>query len=228
MRQFRWFCLSVLLIGPLAGCFPFSAMDAAFLILSLPVPDETGKVDMSGYSLGPISSDGAQELILSAVPAIEGEVYFTGRAQWTGLENVKQPSGHLIQSIVAITDFQILFIWWRESDERYKILIRLPYSDINSVGLNTGGLGAVIWFCHEDDVVLIGDKVISIDRKTRFNFLKSGIFGDTEKTKEAFLLLDKRVMPKEGLEHLPSPCEDVVVPGTEHHGFGEDDFTGQP
>ena len=183
---------------------------------------------MSGYSLGPISSDGAQELILSAVPAIEGEVYFNGRAQWTGLENVKQPSGHLIQSIVAITDFQILFIWWRESDERYKILIRLPYSDINSVGLNTGGLGAVIWFCHEDDVVLIGDKVISIDRKTRFNFLKSGIFGDTEKTKEAFLLLDKRVMPKEGLEHLPSPCEDVVVPGTEHHGFGEDDFTGQP
>jgi len=203
-------------------------MDTAFLILSLPGPDGTGKVDLSGYSLGPISSDGAQELILSAVPAIEGEVYFTGRAQWTGLENVKQPRGHLIQSIVAITDFQILFIWWRESDERYKILIRLPYSDINSVGLNTAGLGAVIWFCHEDDVVLIGDKVISIDRKTRFNFLKSGIFGDTEKTKEAFLLLDKRVIPKEGLEHLPSPCEDVVVPGTEHHGFGEDDFTGQP
>ena len=225
MRKFRWFCLSALLIGPLSGCFPLSAMDVlistAPLILSLPAPGATEKVDLSGYSLGPISSDEAQELILSAVPAIEGEVYFTGRAEWSGLKDIKQPTSQLNQSIVAITDFQILFIWWRESDERYKILIRLPYSDIYSVNLNSF-IGAMVWFCHESNEVLIDDQVIFIDRKTNFNFTKkSGLFGDAEKTKEAFQLLNKKVMPKEGSEHLPSPCEEVVLPD------GEDDFTGQ-
>ena len=200
-------------------------MDAAFLILSLPVPDETGKVDLSGYSLGPISSDGAQELILSAVPAIEGEVYFTGRAQWTGLENIKQPSSHLIQSIVAITDFQILFIWWRELDERYEILIRLPYSEIYSVDLKTPGLGALIKFCHEDEEIRIGDQNITIDQETNFNFLRSSIFGDAEKTKKAFVFLDKKITPKESLKHLPSPCEDDLESDTEHQGFAEDDVT---
>jgi len=203
-------------------------MDAAFIVLSLPMPNDAGKIDLPGYSLGPVSSDGVQELVLNAIPASDGNVYFTGRGQWTGLENVNQPSSRMIQSIVGISDSQILFLWWREPDGPYETLIRLPYSEIYSVDLSTFGLGAVIKFCHEDNEILIGDQIISIDHETRFNFLKSGFFGDAEKTKEAFVFLENKIILKEGLEHLPSPCEDVVESDAEDQGFGEDDFTERP
>jgi len=222
MRKFRWFCLGALFFGPLSGCIP--VVDVVLLVAVLPGANEMEKVDLSDYSLGPISSDGAQELVLGAVPAIEEEVYFTGRAQWSGLRNIKQPTSQTSQSIVAFTDFEILFIWWREPDEQYLILMRLPYSDIYSVDLRTPFLGTFITLCLEGNEVLIADQVISIDRKTNFNFINSSRV-DAEKTKAAFQLLNKKVIPKEELENLPSACEeeDVVVPG-----FGEADITGQP
>ena len=160
-----------------------------------------------------------------AIPASKGDVYFTGRAQWTGLENVNQPSGKLIQSIVAITDFQMLFLWWREQDERYEILILLPYSEIYSVDLKTPGFGALIKFCHKDDEIRIGDQNITIDQETNFNFLKPSIFGDAEKTKKAYVFLDKKITPKESLKHLPSPCEDDLESDTKNQGFTEDEVT---
>ena len=226
MTKFYFFILNVIFVLFLAGC---GVATVTMLVLSLPGGTApTQQVEFPGYTLGPISSDEFPALLHNAIPASEGDVYFTGRAQWTGLENVNQPSNQLIQSIVAITEFQILFLWWREQDERYEILILLPYSEIYSVDLKTPGFGALIKFCHEDNEILIGDQIISIDHETRFNFLKSGFFGDAEKTKEAFVFLENKIILKEGLEHLPSPCEDVVESDAEDQGFGEDDFTERP
>ena len=222
MTKFYLLIINVIFVLSLAGC---GAASVALLVLSLPVGvTHPQQVEIPGYTLGPVSSDEFPALLHNAIPASEGDIYFTGRAQWTGLENVNQPSGKLIQSIVAITDFQILFLWWREQDERYEILILLPYSEIYSVDLKTPGFGALIKFCHKDDEIRIGDQNINIDQETSLNFL-GDIFGDAEKTKKVFVFLDKKITRKEGLEHLQSPCENDLESDTEHQGFNEDNVT---
>ena len=219
MTKFYLLITHVILVLSLTGC---GAATVAMLVLSLPLGGIAHErlVEIPGYSLGPVSSDEFPALLHNAIPASAGVVYFTGRAQWTGLENVNQPSNSVVQSVAAITDFQVLFLWWSEQDERYEILIRLPYSEIYSLDLKTPGIGALIRVCHEDKEIMIGDQKLSIDQETNFNFLKSGFTGDAEKTKKAFVFLDKKIITK---EVLPSPCEEELKSDTEHPGFGLDD-----
>ena len=226
--RFYLLSLKVILLSLLTGCFPFSVMDAGLLILSLPAGAGTGKVDLEGYTIGTVSSDEFPELFQNAIPASEGEVYLFGRAQWTGLKNIKQPGTSYLQTVAAITNADILYLWWYEEDEHYEILMRLPYAGIQSVTLEKFGLGATIKLCHEVEELLIGGQQYSIDQLTRLDFSSpNGFFIDREKTEKAFELLDDKIKPKEGLNHTPNPCEGDPESTIENQGFGEDDLSMQ-
>ena len=208
-----------MLTTPLAGCAVMSAAEVAVLILSVPGPAETGTVKLSGYSLGPVSSQEVTDLLLEAIPPDEGNVHFTGQIEWTGLSRLKQSFGELYQSMSAITDFNILFLWWSEANERYEVLMRLPFAEIYSIELWTPGFGTNIRFCLEKDEIPVGDEILGIDRRTTFRVMKPGVFTDAEKTEEIFKLLDSKVIKKTESQGQPNPC-DAEEAST---GFGQCD-----
>jgi hypothetical protein len=223
MRQICRYFLGLLLTASVAGCAVMSAADVAVLVMTLPVPVQTGTVKLSGYSLKPASSEDATELILEAIPPDEGNVHFTGRVEWTGLRRLKQPVGALNQSMGAITDSNILFLWWNKAIERYEILIRLPFTEIYSIELWTPGFGTAIRFCHEMDEIPVGGEVLKIDRQSTLRIMKPGVFIDAEKTREVFVLLDTQLGKKTESPGLPDPCDESPASNEEHPGFGESD-----
>lgn len=224
MRCLRHYCLSVLLLLPLAGCWAVSAWQVAFTVMSLPAPDQEGKVKLEGYSIGPTDEEGFDQLVANAIPPPEGIPEMIGRAQWSGLYNVRQRKH--IQSVAAITDQQILFLWWHEVRERYEILIRVPWSEFHSIERDDSGVGTVLRFCLRNSDVPVGDQTIAIQHSTWFNYLKSGAFVDREKTRRAFEILNRHVTPDPG--QLPDPCQESPESDPEAAGFGEDDITKQP
>ena len=216
--------LGLLLTTPMVGCAVFSVADVAVLALGAPWPNQNRSVKLSGYSLEPNSEQNATELLLAAIPSDEGNVYFTGRVEWTGLSTIRQSVLTVSQSMVAITDFNFLFLWWSEAHERYEVLIRLPITDIYSVELWTPGFATNIRLCHENDEITLGDELLIIDRNTTLRVLKSSGFIDADKTKELFLLLDSQLIAKPQPQDISGPCDEVSVPSEEAPlGFGNCD-----
>lgn len=225
MFRFRLLCLKVVLLASLTGCFPLSAMDITLLVLSVPGGVGSGQTDLTGYTIGPVSSEEFPELLLKAIPASEGEVNLFGRVQWTGLTNIKQSRFSHLQTVAAFTNTDILSLWWYEDDGQYRILLRLPYSEIQSVSFEKSGFGATIKLCHEVGELLLEDQQHSIGQATRLNFLnQNGMLGDTIKTEEAFEFLEGQIKPREGLNNTPEPCEGDQEPTNENQGFSEDDL----
>ena len=216
--------LVILPVALLAGCAVISVADVAVLALSFPGPVPEGTVKLSGYSLGPMSSEETTELLLEAIPPDEGTIHFTGRVEWTGLSKLNQSFGELHQAMSAITDFNILLLWWSESNEQYEVLIRLPFTDIYSIELWTPGFGAAIRFCLAKDEISVGDKILDIDRKSTLRVMKPSLFIDAEKTEELFVLLDTQFIRKTATQGQPNPC-DVVPADSEDSpvGFGNCD-----
>jgi len=223
MPRFYLLFLKVALLVSLTGCFPFSAMDVGFLVLSLPAGAGTGETDLTGYTIGPVSSEDFSDLLLNAIPASEGEVNLFGRVQWTGLTHIRQSRSSLLQTVAAFTNTDILSLWWYEEDQQYRILMRLPYSEIQSVSFEQYGFGATIKLCHEVGELLLEDQKYSIGQATRLNFLnQNGMLGDTIKTEAAFEFLEDKIKPQEGLNNTPKPCEGGQEPTIENQGFSED------
>lgn len=223
MPRFRLLCLNVVLLVSLAGCFPLSALDVGLLVLSMPGGVGTGKTNLTGYTIGPVSSENFPDLLLKAIPDSEGEVNLFGRVQWTGLTNIKQSRFSILQTVAAFTNTDILSLWWYEEDEQYRILLRLPYSDIQSVSFEKSGFGATMKLCHNVGELLLEDQKYSIGQSTRLNFLnQNGMLEDAIKTEEAFGFLEDKIKPQEGLNSTPKPCEGDQQPAVEYQGFGED------
>lgn len=218
-------CLAVFWLVALPGCFPLSVLDVVFLVLSLPAPDQHGRIDLTGYSIGPTDLEAFDSLVATAVPATEGRPAILGRAQWSGLKNVKQKLP--LQSVAAITSRQMLFLWWHEERARYEILIRVPFPDIFRVELQRQGFGTKINFCLGKSEIAIGDQVISIDQENWFNFLEVHVV-DREKTEAAFAYLEPRIMAYRGGEQEPDPCAEPQDSPAERTGFGEEVLSPSP
>ncbi len=222
MTRLGSFVLIAALLTPLAGCFPLSAVDVGLLVLSMPAGTGSGSVSLKGYTLGPVSSPEFPDLLRQAIPAGEGEVYITGRAQWTGLMKVRQPGFYAWQTVAATTDSALLFLWWHKDEERYKIMLRLPYADIESVTLEGTGRRTEIRLCHGVEEYAVGDQTLDINRLTRLQFMTAGGSWDFEMTESAFEILNEKIIHKEGLGSTPDACEEAEKSDAENIGFGQD------
>jgi len=225
MMKLRVHFVGLLLTFLLNGCGVVSVVDVAVLALSAPVPGSKKTANLpEGFTLKPSVPEDSTDLLLAAIPPELGNVYFTGRVEWTGLSNLKQSVLAVNQSMSAITDFNILFLWWSEVNKRYEVLIRLPFEDIYSVELWTQGFGANIRFCHEKDEIPFADQSLLIDQKTILRIIKPNGFVDAERTREVFSLLEGRFAKNTESQDLPSPCDQVVFSGEEApKGFGNCD-----
>ena len=71
MRRICRYFLGLLLTTSLVSCAFISAAEVAVLALSLPAPAPEGMVELSGYSLGPVSPEETTELLFAAIPPDE-------------------------------------------------------------------------------------------------------------------------------------------------------------
>lgn len=215
----------LLLTFLLSGCSVISMVDVAVLTLAAPVPGSKKTTNLpEGFSLKPSSPEDPTNLLLAAIPPELGNVYFAGRVEWTGLSSLKQSVLAVNQSMGAITDLSILFLWWSESHERYEVLIRLPFDDIYSVELWTPGFGTNIRFCHEKGEIPFAEGALSIDPKTTLRILKPSGFVDADRTREVFSLLEQQFAEKTKSQGLQNPCDREVFSDEDTPtGFGNCD-----
>ena len=184
--------LCLVLLGVLSGC---TILDVSLLILSIPLPPlPTGtappqQIEISGYTLGPISSDEFPALLHNAIPASEGEVRFFGNAQWLDLQNGER---YISPVVAAITDTEILLLLWHEPENQYTIVTRLPFSEILSISAATYG-ARTIYLYFDDKEVLLGDQGYKVEGKTSFDFLKpsGGLY--RKKNEAVFLFLQDKI-----------------------------------
>ena len=163
------------------------------LILALPLPGGTAlpqQIEISGYTLGPISSDEFPDLLHDAIPASEGIVHIYGQVEWSGL----QERTRYFKAVAAITNTDILLLKWHEPEKHYKIVTQLPYSEILSVSAMTWGGGRPVYLYFDDKEISLGDQNYKIEGKTTFTFLKaSGYRMDRGKNEAVFLFLQDKI-----------------------------------
>ena len=181
MSKFYSLTIKVLLFLSLTGCI--------FPTIEIKIPD---------YSLGPVSSHEFPTLLHNAIPASEGEVHVFGRVEWYGLRDSPfRGFGRHFRGVAAITNTDILLLKWHEPGERYKIVERLPYSEILSVSTSSWGSGGSIHLHLKDKELSLGDQNYGFPRSTYLGFVKpSGFWTDQEKNEAAFVLLQEKIKPQ--------------------------------
>ena len=158
------------------------------------------KVKTPEYSLGPVSSQEFSILLQEAIPADEGEVHVAGQIEWFGLESTGHfPGvGRYLKGVAAITDTDILLLGWHEPEEQYKIVARIPYSEINAISTSSKGVGRAISLYFEDQELSLGDRDYKMGRRTFINFVKpSSIWVNKQKNEVAYNLLKDKIKPYE-------------------------------
>ena len=184
----------------LGGCIalplPGAGWAVAPLLLSGPA-----KADLPGYSLGPVSSERFPDLVKAAIPLNEGTVHLHGAVDLlVPLNN----ESHYLSAVASLTDTHILFLKWYDLEEQYKIVARLPYSEILALSTNSLGRGRVAYLCLAASVFAWGDQTYTIDQRASMSFNKpSGIYQDVEKTQAAIDLLHEKIKPVEGTCDAP-------------------------
>ena len=122
MTKFYLIVINVLLVLSLAGCgvalFAVGSMGPS--AHPIVIPDHT---------LGPVSSDEFPALIQNAIPASEGKVQVFGKVKWYGFRKAKRKH-YLLIAIAAITNTDILLLNWHETEQQYKILNKISYSEV--------------------------------------------------------------------------------------------------
>jgi len=175
----------------LVGCVPVPVAGWTPVFVGGP----TG-FDLPDYSLGPVSSDRFADLIATAMPVEEGEVLLFGRVE---LAFRKDFHGHLFSAVAVMSDTGILLLKWYEPEDRYRIVARLSYSDIQEIAINTLGLGAAIHMCLAIKEFVLADESHAIDPMVSMTFIRpSGFIQDTDRSEAAFAVLQEKIHPTDG------------------------------
>lgn len=193
MRKLHELVVVLLTTGMLAGCSALSIATQS-VVMPVPTPRQAQATEFpAGYSLGPNANEDLSVLIPDAVPSDEGSVYFAGSVLWTGMERFETKYKPDNSAIVAITDLHILFIWWSETENSYKVLIKIPFEQIYWVNLRASRTDTSIKLCHENHPTFLDKESIFFGNETQLYVLNSRNRRDNEKTNEVFWLLDKLI-----------------------------------
>ena len=116
---------------------------------------------------------------------------------------------YILIAVASLSDSNILLLKWYEPDEQYRILARLPYSDVLSLSANSVGLGRTIYLCLATTEFAWGDQSYAIEQRAHMTFIKpSGSRHDVEKTESALYLLQEKAIPIEGACDAPAESID--------------------
>jgi len=191
-------------------------LTALLLVCCVPVPvvgwtpvfvggPTAGSADLEqpDYSLGPVSSDQFADLVKEAIAPSEGEVHLVGRVEVLLLSENRT---YILGAVGSLTDAGIALLRWYEPEKQYRILARLPYSDILSLSSNSLGFGRTIKLCLATSAFAWGDHTYAIGQPTSMSFVQpAGAHHDVEKTDAAIKLLQEKITPIEGA--CDSPAE---------------------
>jgi len=201
MSDARFLASSLLLVFLLVGCVPLPVIGWTPVFVGGPV---AGLVDFDqpDYSLGPVSADQFPDLVKNAIPPDEGEVHLVGRVELLLLLDNRT---YILSAVGSLTDAGIALLKWYEPEEQYRILAKLPYSDILSFSGNSVGFGRAVKLCLATRVFAWGDRTYEIGQPTSVSFVKpSGMYQDVEKTDAAIKLLQEKIKP------IAGACEEPV------------------
>ena len=188
------YAVSLFILVLLTGCGPAP--------IKMKVPD---------YSIGPVSSEDFSDLVQSAIPANQGEVRISGKANWLGFS--ESPGYfHVVapyfSGVTALTDTDIFLLLYNDDEQRYEILTQVSYTGISfdpQHGRRAGG--ALSLYIEEPDFT-VGEKSYTPDERTFLEFTRpTGIRSDTEKNKLAHMLFEEKVA-RHVVERPPSTSFD--------------------
>jgi hypothetical protein len=204
MSEIRFLAPLLLSFFLLAGCVPVPIVGWTPVYVAGPMG-----FDLPGYSLGPVSSDQFPDLVGTALPADEGQALLFGRVEMIlGADN----HDYLFSAVAVLSDTDILLLKWYEPEDRYKILARLPYSEILSVSINTWGLGRSIYLCLATTEFVLAGQDHAIEPRVSMAFIEpSGFLQDRERSEAAFALLQGKIDPIDGACETPVEMTDGGV-----------------
>ena len=185
----------------LSGCVALPLPGVGLVFAPVPLSGAEN-LDLSDYSLGPVSFQQFPDLIRDAIPPSEGAVHVSGRAElWLLLDN----RSYNLPAVASLTDTGIVLLKWYEPEEHYEILARLPYSNILSVSTNRRGLGRIAYLCLATTVFAWGDQTYTIGQQASMSFIRpTGIYQDTERTEAAISVLQEMIEPVDGACDAPA------------------------
>jgi hypothetical protein len=102
-------------------------------------------------AIGPVKSEDAESHIAKVVPAEDGAVEMWSAAEWMpdqrGLPTFgQQMTGgiNVRQGIVILTPASMLFAQWDKAQETYRILLRIPYAEMQDSEIKSFGRSRMI------------------------------------------------------------------------------------
>jgi hypothetical protein len=206
MSKICFFNIMLSTLFLLSSCIPLPVIGWTPVLLVTSGPKD---LDQKGYSLGPVSSEQFPDLIERAIPPSEGTVHLFGRAE---LKLLLDNRSYSLTVVASLSDTDILLLQWYDPEEQYKLMARLPYSEIQSVSKNERGFGRVIYLCLANMEFAWGDQSHEIGQRASMSFTKpSGFFQDIDRTKAALYLLQERIEPIDGACDEPTEATDGAI-----------------
>ncbi len=179
MAKFYAYAVGLFILVALTGCGPAH--------IKMKVPD---------YSIGPVSSEAFPDLVQSAIPQNKGEIRIFGKANWLGF--VESPGyfhavSPYFSGVVALTDTDIFLLLYKDDEQRYEILLQMPYTGIRFDPIH-GRAGGPLCLYIEESGFSFGEKSYTSYGRTYLEFTRpTGIRSDPEKNKLAHLLFEEKV-----------------------------------
>jgi hypothetical protein len=142
-------------------------------------------------AIGPISSSEFPQLVARAVPKGDGEIRYYGPGYWypnargfTGTRSsLLAPPGDQIPGILVITETAVLFEQWDESVQKFDVIKRLSFAELDEVSLDSYGLNR---------------RLVLRKRDLSFDSFEFGVsFSDAPKTEAAVAFLRTRIRPSD-------------------------------
>ena len=203
--QHSGFFVSALLL--LNSCAPLPLPGIGWAVV--PVAGSAGgSLELPGYSLGPVSSEEFPDLILKGMPSGEGNALLSGRVE---LMLRLDDHFYILSAVASLTDTDILLFQWYAPEEQYKVVGRLPFSDVLSFSTNSAGFGRTIYLCTMTTEFAWGEHTYTMDQRASMSFIRpAGTFHDVDRTEAALELLREKTTPTEGACDAPAEATDAA------------------
>ena len=147
------------------------------------------KMEMPGYSLGPVSAENFSDLVQEAIPTTASEIQVVGRATWTGFSGSPgfAATSPYFSGVVALTETDILLLLWNENEDQYEIVKTVSYSELTIIPSKSFKL------YFKEPGFSLGQQTYTADLATYLRFMSNRGIVEKSKNEDALLVLKRKV-----------------------------------